>query len=286
MPGRATPGRPQRPGPLLRGRPRRHGLRRARPARGPVSATGIVTYVETTAALLGLSEFAAVYWPRVKVLNPARSVFGTARPDRGPALGHRLRASTPAPTAARPGGVYDPPAGIDKGRMLGVLGFETDEVLEERKRDLVYPKRINPLTTGPGLPRYIDGSRTLKGDGNFPYVAERRGVIFVERSLKAGLQFARHKNNTEGAARPGAPDHHRVPAHPDEQRRVPLARAQEGLLRRRLGAAQHAVGDLRRQAHRQGGPRHEQAGRVHRAAHQPGHPGPRGRARRGRRVRR
>ncbi|MEP0841225.1 MAG: phage tail protein [Phycisphaerae bacterium] len=161
------------------------------------SATGIATYVETTAALLGLSEFGAVYWPRVKVLNPARSVFGTADqlvvPPSGIVCGVYARTD-----AARPGGVYDPPAGIDKGRMLGVLGFETDEVLEERKRDLVYPKRINPLTTGPGLPRYIDGSRTLKGDGNFPYAAERRGVIFVERSLKAGLQFARHKNNTEG----------------------------------------------------------------------------------------
>jgi hypothetical protein len=98
---------------------------------------------------------------------------------------------------ARPGGVYDPPAGIERGKMLGVVGFETGEVLEEKKRDLVYPKRINPLTTGPGLPRFIDGSRTLKGDGNFPYVAERRGVIFIERSLKAGLQFARHRNNTE-----------------------------------------------------------------------------------------
>ncbi len=71
-------------------------------------------------------------------------------------------------------------------------------MLEETKRDLVYPKRINPLTTGPGLPRYIDGSRTLKSSGNFPYVAERRGVIYIERSLKQGLQFARHKNNTEG----------------------------------------------------------------------------------------
>jgi hypothetical protein len=161
------------------------------------SATGIVTYVETTAALFGLSEFGAVYWPRVKVLNPARSVFGTAEqivvPPSGIVCGVCARTD-----AARPGGVYDPPAGIDKGRMLGVLGFETDEALEERKRDHVYPKRINPLTTGPGLPRYIDGSRTLKGDGNFPYVAERRGVSFIERSLKAGLQFARHKNNTEG----------------------------------------------------------------------------------------
>jgi phage tail sheath protein FI len=161
------------------------------------SATDIVTYVEATAAILGLSEFGALYWPRVKVLNPARSVFGSGDtlvvPPSGILAGVFARTD-----AARPGGVYDPPAGIEAGRMFGVLGFETDEVLEEKKRDLVYPKRINPLTTGPGLPRFIDGSRTLKGDGNFPFVAERRGVIFIERSLKQGLQFARHKNNTEG----------------------------------------------------------------------------------------
>ena len=47
------------------------------------------------------------------------------------------------------------------------------------------------------VPKHV-ASRTLKGNGNFPYVAERRGVIFIERSLKQGLQFARHKNNTEG----------------------------------------------------------------------------------------
>src|SRR5690606_19098163 len=35
-------------------------------------------YVTATAALLNLSEFAAIYWPRVKVLNPAKSVFGAA----------------------------------------------------------------------------------------------------------------------------------------------------------------------------------------------------------------
>ena len=161
------------------------------------SATDIVTYVTQTAALLESSEFGAIYWPRVKVLNPNRSVFGSDNlvvvPPSGILAGVYARTD-----AAHPGGVYDPPAGIDVGQLTGVLGFETDEVLEERKRDLVYPKRINPLTTSPGLPRYIDGSRTLKGSGNFPYIAERRGVIFIERSLKQGLQFARHKNNTEG----------------------------------------------------------------------------------------
>jgi len=161
------------------------------------SATDIVNYVTSIAALQELTEHAAIYWPRVQVLNPVRSVFGPEDkivvPPSGIIAGVYARTDS-----ARPGGVYDPPAGIDKGRMFGVLGFETNEVLEEAKRDLVYPKRINPLTTGPGLPRYIDGSRTLKASGNFPYVAERRGVIYIERSLKQGLQFARHKNNTEG----------------------------------------------------------------------------------------
>ena len=162
-----------------------------------MSAVEMIGYVESTAKLLNLSEFGAIYWPRLKVLNPSKSVFGGQDKIIVPPSG--ILAGVFARTdAARPGGIYDPPAGIDAGRMFGVVGFETDEVLEERKRDLVYPKRINPLTTGPGLPRFIDGSRTLKGDGNFPYVAERRGVIFIERSLKLGLQFARHKNNTEG----------------------------------------------------------------------------------------
>jgi hypothetical protein len=160
------------------------------------SATGVVTYVSATAALEGLSEFAALYWPRVSVLNPAKSVFGSDTQvvvsPSGIIAGVFSRTDS-----ARPGGVYDAPAGIDAGRMFGVLGFETDEVLEEKKRDFVYPHRVNPLTTGPGLPRFIDGSRTLKGDGNFPYVSERRGVIFIERSLKQGLEFARHKANTE-----------------------------------------------------------------------------------------
>jgi len=162
-----------------------------------LNAPQMIEYVTQTAALSGLSEHAAIYWPRLEILNPSKATFGSTSHVTVPPSG--IIAGVFARTdAARPGGVYEPPAGVDKGRMFGVLGFETKEVLEERKRDLIYPKRINPLTTSPGLPRFIDGSRTLKGDGNFPYIAERRGVSFIERSLKQGLQFARHKNNTEG----------------------------------------------------------------------------------------
>lgn len=154
----------------------------------------IVEYVKTTAALKGLTEYAAIYWPRVKILNPSTSVFGSDElltvPPSGAIVGVYARTD-----ASRPSGVFQPPAGVENGRLFGVLGFETDDVLDERKRDVVFPELINPLCTIDGSPRHIDGSRTLKDNGNFPTVAERRGVIFVEKSLKTGLLFAKHRNN-------------------------------------------------------------------------------------------
>ena len=159
------------------------------------TAPGIVTYVEATAGLLNLSEFAAIYWPRVRIVNPSKTVFGNVADLTVPPSGH-VAGVYARVDSSRPGGVYIPPAGIENGRLFGVIGFETDAVLEEAKRDLVFPKNINPLTTFPGAPRHIDGARTLKGDGNFPTVAERRGVIFIEQSLKLGLLFAKHQNNT------------------------------------------------------------------------------------------
>ncbi len=162
------------------------------------SATEIITYYESTAAVLGLSEFGAAYWPRVKVLNPSTSVFGKTADGQitVPPSGH-IAGVMARTDAKKLGGVYVPPAGIENGILLGVLGFETSETLEEEKRDLVFPKRINPLTAFKGGVRHIDGARTLKSNGNFPSVPERRGAIFIEQSVKDGLQFARQKNNDE-----------------------------------------------------------------------------------------
>jgi phage tail sheath protein FI len=159
------------------------------------TAAEMVTYVEDTASLLESSEYGAIYWPRVKILNPDRVVFGndetiTVFPS-GVVCGIYCRND-----AKRPGGIYDSPAG-ENGVCRSVLGFETDEVLDEAKRDLIYPKRINPITTEPGMPKYIDGGRTLKSTGNFPNVSERRGVIFIKRSVALGLKFAKHLNNDE-----------------------------------------------------------------------------------------
>lgn len=152
------------------------------------------TYFETTAALAGLSEFGAMFWPRVKITNPNTSVYGNVDTVTVAPCGH-IAGVMVRTDQSSPGGIYRAPAGIERGILFGVVGFETDAVLDERKRDVVYPARINPLTQINGSPRHIDGTRTLKGDSNFPSIPERRGVIFIERSIKQGLLFAKHRNN-------------------------------------------------------------------------------------------
>jgi hypothetical protein len=159
-----------------------------------LSFSAMITYQTTTAALENLSEFGAIYWPRIKVANPNQTVYGTATTitiaPSGDICGVIARTDN-----ARDGGVWDQPAGTETGKFARVLGFENDDVLSEDVRDLLFPHRINPLTTQEGFPRYIDGARTLKGDGNFPSIGQRRGISYCERTIKAALEPSRHKNN-------------------------------------------------------------------------------------------
>jgi len=164
-----------------------------------LTAPAMVAYQTQTAGLEGLTEHGGIYWPRLAVANPDKRVYGPEAtiivPPSGAVAGTIARTD-----ASRDGGVYEPPAGVEVGRLRSVMGLETNESLDEKKRDLVYPRRINPINRVPGGAHYIDGVRTLKGNGNFPTIAERRGVSFIERSLRAGLQFARHRNNDDALA--------------------------------------------------------------------------------------
>lgn len=159
------------------------------------TAAEIITYVNSTAAIGGLTEYAAIYWPQIQVLNPDSTLYGTGANITVPPSGH-IAGIYARNDGATQFGVWTTPAGTEEGKFFGVLGFETNTVLDEGVRDLVFPQRINPLTTMKGFPRFVDGARVLKGDGNFPTVGQRRGVIFTETSIKLGLQYARHKNNT------------------------------------------------------------------------------------------
>lgn len=172
------------------------------------TAQQVITYVDTTAALLEYSEYGAIYWPWIKITNPQPSVFGTSDNITVPPSG--FIAGKYAANDQKIGGVYESPAGIGGGFgvLRGVVGVEDDptgssvhEVEDERKRDLVYPKRINPITRMPGTPWHIDGGRTLKSTGPFPNVGERRGVIFIEQSIKEGVIVFKHRFNNKETRR-------------------------------------------------------------------------------------
>jgi len=161
------------------------------------TAEDAVTYTETTASLLELSEFGEIVWPWIKITNPSTAVYGNVPTITIPPSGDRIGAMVRT-DAKRLGGIYDPPSGVERGLLLRAVGVDSEDCLESEKRDLVAPKRINPINRrGTGGRFYVDGTDTLKSTGDFPSVAERRGVIFIEQSIKRSLEFARHSNNDD-----------------------------------------------------------------------------------------
>jgi hypothetical protein len=158
-----------------------------------LTASEMVNYVQNTAALTNLSERVAIYWPNILVSNPASSVYGTATTIVCPPSGHIAGRFARTDTAS-PCGVFDPPAGSTNGALLNVAGVENADVLKETTRQIVFPALINPISKETGTSWFLDGARTLKDDGNWPTIGERRGVIWVEMSMKTGLVDLRHRN--------------------------------------------------------------------------------------------
>lgn len=153
--------------------------------------TQMVTHVETLSA----SEFGALYWPRVKIINPSSAIFGTAT-DITVVPSGLICGRMATNDREEDSGPFFQPAGTEAGKPYGIVGLEREEVKLESVRDIVYPKRINPITYMRGSGYFIDGSRTLLGTGNFPSIGERRGVSHIEKLLERGLQWVRHRNHT------------------------------------------------------------------------------------------
>lgn len=160
------------------------------------TASQIVSYVRDTAAIQRLSEHAAIYWPNIVIDNPNKTVFGNSAtivaPPSGAICGLYTRVD-----ASKPSGVFEHPAGVENGVLFNVRGLEMPEVKKIAKRKIVFPQLINPISTEPGQPIFVDGARTLKDNGSWPTIGERRGVIFLEASLKIALTFMRHRRITD-----------------------------------------------------------------------------------------
>ncbi|NUP12884.1 MAG: phage tail protein [Polyangiaceae bacterium] len=158
-----------------------------------LTAAQMETYFVDTAALYELSELGSMYWPRVKILNPAKAVYGNDAdivvPPSGVLAGIYARVDE-----SKIGGAFEHPAGEGElYRPTSITGVETDEVFEKAARDRLFPRNINPISKE-GKYFFVDGARVLKLTGNWPSVGQRRGVMFVSKRLKTGLTFLRHRN--------------------------------------------------------------------------------------------
>jgi phage tail sheath protein FI len=155
------------------------------------NAAGMVTDVGSLTA----SETWALYWPRVKIPNPDTSTYGTVSTITQCYSGF-LAGICARNDATRQVGPFENPAGIEDGIAFGLVDLETTEVLDEAKRDLIFPARVNPVVYTPSQGFYADGARTGLGTSNFPSVGERRGVSTIELQLTLALLFAKNKPNT------------------------------------------------------------------------------------------
>jgi phage tail sheath protein FI len=151
------------------------------------SVNEIITFAKTTNSLFNATEHAAIFYPELVVQNPNKAVYGPDEtltiPPSGVVAGVFVRTDTQLI-----GGIHQQPAGLVRGRLLGVLGTPNNEAVKKKgQRDLLYQANINPLWKDDNTPLHIGGVAVLNREGNWPSIAERRGVSYIVKSVRQSL---------------------------------------------------------------------------------------------------
>jgi phage tail sheath protein FI len=134
------------------------------------------------------SDYAALYWPWVRVTDP----LSNNRPLTMPALAHI--AGVYARTDNTPGkGVGKAPGGTVDGALNYLLGLESNPTLADR--DIVYQNKINPLISSPQTGLAVWGVRTISNSDAWKYVNARRLFMFLEKSVFNAMWWTVFENN-------------------------------------------------------------------------------------------
>lgn len=123
--------------------------------------------------LSSLSEYAAIYWPRIKVSDELKDGVSKIISPVGHIIGCFARTDNDK-------NVGKTPAGVDDGQLVGIqeLEFKTTK----GDRDILYPIGVNALREDPNVGRAIWGGKTLAITGDFTRINARRLFIFLEKS--------------------------------------------------------------------------------------------------------
>jgi phage tail sheath protein FI len=123
------------------------------------------------------SKYAALYWPWIKVFDPA-----TGRNIFVPPSGHVL-------------GIYgrnDDTRGVHKAPANEVVRGAIDLELNitSTEQELLNPNGINVIRSFPGRGIRVWGARTVSSDPAWRYISIRRLFNFLEESILGGTQWA------------------------------------------------------------------------------------------------
>ncbi len=137
--------------------------------------------------LIGDSQFAAVYYPWIKVPNPRNG----GRPILVPPSGHMLGVWCRTDETR---GVYKAPANDTPRGVIG-LAYETNL----REQELLNPLGINCIRTFPNRGIRVWGARTLVEPDNvqWRYISVRRLMTYIERSVELGTQWVVFEPNDQ-----------------------------------------------------------------------------------------
>lgn len=136
--------------------------------------------------LARFSNFAAIYWPWIKVADPLSNNRPLTIPPMGHIAGIYARTDNTKNVGKAPAGTVD-------GQLSFLLGLEY--VATQGERDLVYPNRINPIITSPQTGTAVWGVRTIASDPQWLYVNARRLFMFLEKSVYNSTQWIVFENN-------------------------------------------------------------------------------------------
>ena len=126
------------------------------------------------------SQYGALYYPWVWVFHPVSNT-NVPMPPSGSVLGCYV-------TTDINSGAWKAPAGISDGALQTVTGLFAQ--LTDADQIKLNPDGINALRNFPNYGNVIWGARTVSQDPSWTYVNVRRLFIFVEQSVKNGLQWA------------------------------------------------------------------------------------------------
>lgn len=132
-----------------------------------------------------VSNHVEMFYPNVKITNPKTNMSKTI-PASAVVIGQTIK------TIAKAGhGAWTPPAGVENG-LIGtvVIGLENDKTNNKTYRDLLYPKKINPIYFKKGYGYLLYGVRTLEvSGGDIPQMNQRLTFLYCEKSIEDGTQW-------------------------------------------------------------------------------------------------